>query len=128
MPQAQPKPESKILKSKTIEIDANGKILGRLASEIAVILRGKNKPNFRANTISGDKVVVINAEKIILTGKKLEQKVYYHHTGYLGHLKSETAKELMIKNPSEILRRAVFGMLAKNKLRARLMKNLTFKN
>lgn len=76
----------------------------------------------------GDKVVVQNAAKIVLTGNKLEQKKYYHHTGYLGHLKTITAKELMIKDPGDILKRAVYGMLPKNKLRDGWMKNLTINN
>lgn len=112
----------------TRQIDASGQVVGRLATQIADILRGKDKPSFRAYKICGDKVVVSNASKIVLTGKKLEQKVYQHHTGYLGHLKTITAKELMIKNPSDILKRAVLGMLPKNKLRDLWMKNLTIEN
>lgn len=111
-----------------VEIDASGKVLGRLAAEIAVILRGKDKPSFRPNLIMGEKVVVRNAAKIVITGKKLEQKVYQHHTGYLGHLKTKTMKEIMEKDPSEVLRRAVYGMLPKNKLQDVWMKNLEIKN
>lgn len=125
----QSKPAQKqIEKINKHEIDATDKVLGRVATEIANILRGKNKPSYRPNILCGDRVVVINAKKIILTGKKIEQKIYQHHTGYLGHLKVTTAKELMAKNPAEVLRRAVFGMLPKNKLRDIWMKNLTIEN
>ena len=112
----------------TREIDASGKVLGRLATEVANILRGKDKPAYRPYKIVGDKVVIVNASKIVLTGKKIEQKVYQRHTGYLGHLKTVTAKELMVKNPGQIILNAVYGMLPKNKLRDQLMKNLTIKN
>lgn len=110
------------------EIDATGQVLGRLATHVAVILRGKDKPEFRPNLICGDKVKVTNASKIIITGRKLEQKKYYHHTGYLGHLKEKSMKELMAKNPAEVVRRAVYGMLPDNKLRPILMKNLEILN
>ena len=122
------KPPVKINKIQTRKIDATDRVLGRLATETAIILRGKDKPSFKPYMISGDKVIIINAAKIVLTGNKLEQKVYQRHTGYLGHLKTTTAKELMVKNPAEILRRAIFGMLPKNKLRDDLMKNLTIVN
>lgn len=113
---------------KAYEIDASGKVLGRLATEVANILRGKNKPDFYPNRLVGDKVIVTNASKIIVTGKKMKNKIYYHHTGYLGHLKSKTMEEIFKKNPSEILRRAVNGMLPKNKLRKYWMKNLNIYN
>jgi len=116
------------VKIQSREIDASGKVLGRLACEVANILRGKDKPSYRPYKIVGDKVVITDASKIILTGRKLEQKVYQHHTGYLGHLKTVTAKELMVKNPAQILQNAVYGMLPKNKLRDQLMKNLIIKN
>jgi len=103
-------------------------VLGRLATKIADTLRGKRKPSFRPYLVMGDKVIVQNASKIILTGNKIEQKKYYHHTGYLGHLKTVTAKELMVKDPGDILKRAVYGMLPKNKLRDGWMKNLTIIN
>jgi large subunit ribosomal protein L13 len=102
--------------------------LGRLASEVAVALRGKDKPNFRPYLFVGDKVVVKNAGKIIITGKKLENKVYQRHTGYLGHLKTNSLKEIFAKNPGEVLKRAVYGMLPKNKLRNTWMKNLKIEN
>lgn len=126
------KPQSKIAivpaKQETREIDAAGQVLGRLATQTAVILRGKDKPEFRPNLICGDKVKIINASKIIITGRKLEQKKYYHHTGYLGHLKEKSMKELMEKNPAEVVCRAVYGMLPDNKLRPILMKNLEISN
>lgn len=120
-----PKPQNK---RETREIDATGQVLGRLATQIAVILRGKDKPSFRPNLIVGDKVKVVNASKIVVTGRKMEQKRYYHHTGYLGHLKEKSLKELMAKDPADVVRRAVYGMLPSNKLRPTLMKNLTIEN
>lgn len=130
-PAKQSKPNKIGPKPKQIEtqaIDASGQVLGRVSTQIAVILRGKDKPTFRYNVCSGSKVVVSNASKIVLTGKKLDQKAYHHHTGYLGHLKTITAKELMVKNPGDILRRSVYGMLPNNKLKDKWMKNLTINN
>jgi large subunit ribosomal protein L13 len=104
-------------------VDAEGKVLGRLASEIATRLRGKHKPNYSTFMDVGDFIVVINADKVKLTGNKLENKTYYHHTGYIGHLKETTAKELLEKKPTEVLHKAVKGMLPKNTLgRAQLKK------
>jgi large subunit ribosomal protein L13 len=105
-------------------IDAEGKVLGRLASEVAQKLRGKNNPQFVPFADTGDFVVVVNAEKILLTGRKLDQKVYYRHTGYIGGLKSITAKKLKEKRPEELIRRAVKGMLPKNSLGRKLNKKL----
>ncbi len=105
-------------------VDATGKTLGRLASEIAKILMGKNKPTYTPHVDSGDFVVVVNAEKVFTTGRKLEQKKYYRHTGYFGHLKETTLKEMLEKKPEEVIRLAVRGMLPKNKLRDRRMKRL----
>lgn len=122
------KTKQPINKIETREIDASGKVLGRLATEVAIILRGKDKPSFRPYLIVGDKVKIINASKIVLTGKKIDQKVYHHHTGYLGHLKTVTAKDLMAKNPADVVKRAIFGMLPKNKLRDQMMKNLDILN
>lgn len=121
----QPKP---VNKKETREIDAAGKVLGRLATEIAIVLRGKDKPSFRPNLVVGDNVHVVNASKIVITGRKLEQKKYYHHTGYLGHLKEKSLKELLAKDPSDVVKRAVYGMLPDNKLRPILMKNLEIEN
>lgn len=105
-------------------VDATGKTLGRLASEIAKILMGKHKPTYTPHVDGGDFVVVINAEKIHATGKKLNQKIYYKHTGYPGGLKETTLKEMLQKKPEEVIRLAVRGMLPKNKLRDRRMKRL----
>lgn len=105
-------------------IDGEGKVLGRLASEVAGRLRGKNNPQFVPYADTGDFVVVVNAEKIILTGKKLDQKVYYRHTGFIGGLKSITARKLKDKKPEELLRQAVKGMLPKNSLGRKLNKKL----
>ncbi len=104
-------------------IDAKEKVLGRLASEIASILRGKNKPIFTPHMDAGDYVVVINADKVILTGGKIEKKIYYHHSGYVGGLKKTTAKEMLLKKPENLIKFAVKGMLPKNSLgRRQLMK------
>jgi large subunit ribosomal protein L13 len=107
-----------------VVIDANGAILGRLASNVASRLRGKNNPLFTPHVDTGESVIVINAEKILLTGKKLEQKIYYRHSGYTGGLKEITAKKLLEKKPEDIIRFAVKGMLPKNKLGAALYKKL----
>jgi large subunit ribosomal protein L13 len=105
-------------------IDANGKVLGRLASKIARILRGKDKAIFSPHLDTGDFVIVVNAEKIRLTGDKLKGKVYYHHSGYPGGLKTITAEKLLAKKPEELLRRAVKGMLPKNRLGRKVFKKL----
>ncbi|NMB25516.1 MAG: 50S ribosomal protein L13 [Firmicutes bacterium] len=97
-------------------IDAEDKVLGRLAGEIATILRGKHKPQFTPHMDTGDFVIVVNAEKVKLTGKKREQKTYYWHTGYPGGIRSRTAGELLARKPEEVIRKAVWGMLPKNKL------------
>ena len=105
-------------------VNADGAILGRMASEIAARLRGKRNPLYTPHMDTGDAVVVVNAEKIVLTGKKWDQKIYYHHTGYIGSLKSITAKKLLEKKPEELVRHAVRGMLPKNKLGRALLKKL----
>ncbi|MBF1050874.1 MAG: 50S ribosomal protein L13 [Peptostreptococcaceae bacterium] len=105
-------------------IDAEGKTLGRLSTEIAKLLRGKHKVTFTPHVDGGDYVVIINAEKIEVTGKKRDNKVYRHHTGYIGNLKEINFKKLQEKNPEEIIRLSVRGMLPKNKLRAPMMKRL----
>ncbi len=105
-------------------INADGKILGRLATEISVLLRGKGKATFAHFMDTGDFVVVINAEKIQVTGRKLEQKKYYHHTGYPGGIKEKVLSELMDTNPEEVLRKAVWGMIPKNKLGRKVYKKL----
>ena len=97
-------------------IDAEGLVLGRLATRVAMILRGKNKPIYTPNADTGDFVVIVNAEKVRLTGNKLENKAYYHHTGYPGGIKKELAKDIMKKAPERIIMSAVRGMLPKNTL------------
>lgn len=110
----------------THTIDATGRVLGKLATEIAVLLRGKHKPDFLPYKDTGDFVEVTNIAQLKFTGKKVEQKVYYRHTGYLGGLKSESLKNLVVKNPDLVLKKAVYGMLPKNKLRAKQIKRLRF--
>ena len=105
-------------------VDANGEILGRLATQIAARLRGKHNPMFTPHVDSGDSVVVVNAEKIVLTGRKWDQKKYYHHSGYIGGLTEITAKNLLEKRPEDLIRFAVKGMLPKNRLGRTLLKKL----
>ena len=99
-------------------IDAEAKTLGRLATQIADLLRGKGKPEYTAHIDTGDFVVVVNAEKVHVTGKKLEQKIYYRHSGYPGGLRQRTLAEQLERRPEEVLRKAVKGMLPKNRLAA----------
>ncbi len=105
-------------------VDAQDKVLGRLASNIALRLRGKHKPIYTPHVDTGDFIVVINAEKVLLTGNKLKQKVYYRHSGYPGGLKSITAEKLQEKKPEELLRLVVKGMLPKNSLGRGMFKKL----
>ncbi|WP_456400214.1 50S ribosomal protein L13 [Mesoaciditoga sp.] len=105
-------------------VDATGKPLGRLAREIAVILRGKNKPTYTPHVDTGDFVVVINAEKVALTGNKLNDKFYYHHTGYMGNLRSMSAKDMLKKHPEDVVRLAVRGMMPKGVLGRHMLKKL----
>jgi len=105
-------------------VDAEGQNLGRLATRIADTLRGKNKPQFTPHVDTGDFVVVVNAEKITVTGKKLDEKIYYRHSGYPGGLKQRTLREQLERRPTEVLRTAVKGMLPKNKLAARQLTKL----
>jgi len=108
----------------THTIDASNKTLGRLATQIAILLRGKQRPDFVPNKDTGDFVIVKNIDKIRFTGKKLENKIYYRHTGYLGGLRKIPLKELIKKNLEEVLKKAVFGMLPNNKLRDKQIKRL----
>ena len=108
-------------------IDAENKILGRLATEVALLLRGKNNPKFSSSTLTGNRVTVYNTDKIKVTGKKVEQKIYRHHSGFPGGLKEATFRELREKDSREIIRHAVKGMLPKNRLRAKFIKNLILK-
>lgn len=105
-------------------IDAEGKTLGRLASEAASILRGKHKPQFTPHVDTGDFVIIINAEKITVTGNKLQDKFYYRHSGYPGGLKKTSLKDVLNKNPERALQHAIFGMLPKNKLGRAMQKKL----
>jgi large subunit ribosomal protein L13 len=114
------------IERKTQRIDATGKILGRLATEVALILRGKNKPTFAPNIDSGDIVIISNVGKIKITGNKLNDKLYRHYSGYLGGLKSEKMSNLMNKNPKEIFKLAVLRMLPKNRMQKQVIKKLKF--
>jgi large subunit ribosomal protein L13 len=105
-------------------VDAEGETLGRLASKVALLLRGKRKPNFTPHVDCGDNVVIINAEKINLTGKKWDSKTYVRHTGYPGGQRFTTANEMLAKDPARIVEKSIKGMLPKNKLGAELFRNL----
>ena len=109
---------------KWVVVDAEGAVLGRLATTIASRLRGKHNPMFTPHVDMGDWVVVINADKIVLTGRKWDQKNYYRHSGYIGSLKTITARKLLEKRPEDLIRFAVKGMLPKNRLGSRLIKKL----
>lgn len=120
---------SKIPKEQEIDkkwylIDAQDKILGRLASQVAGMLRGKHKPIFTPHLDTGDFIVVINASKVKTTGKKFEKKKYYHHTGYVGGIKHAILKDVMLKKPEEVIRMAVKNMLPKNKLGKKMFTKL----
>ncbi len=105
-------------------VDAEGCTLGRLASEVAKILRGKNKPQFTPHIDTGDYVIITNAEKIKVTGKKLSQKIYYHHSGYVGGMKETTLSEMLAKKPERVLELAIKGMLPKGPLGRKMYKKL----
>jgi len=105
-------------------LDATDMVLGRLAVQVASILRGKTKPEFTPHTDVGDFVVIINADKVKVTGNKIEQKTYYHHSGYMGGIKSATMKEVLGKKPEDVIKRAVKGMLPKNSLGRAMFKKL----
>jgi large subunit ribosomal protein L13 len=105
-------------------VNAEGKVLGRLSSELAKILKGKNKPTYTPHLDTGDFVVVVNAGKVTLTGKKLKDKIYYHHTGYPGGIKQVNAEKLLAKKPTEMIRIAVKGMLPKNSLGRQMLRKL----
>jgi len=114
----------KTVDKKWLLVDAEGQALGRLASKIAKLLRGKHKPNYTPHVDCGDNIVVINAEKVTLSGNKWDSKTYSRYTGYPGGQRYTTAKELLEKNPSRIVEKAVKGMLPKNRLGADLFRNL----
>ena len=105
-------------------VDAEGQALGRVASQVANVLRGKNKPIYTPNVDTGDYVIIINASKVILTGKKLDQKIYYKHSGYVGGLKETKYRKLLAEKPEEALRHAVVGMLPKGPLGRQMAKKL----
>lgn len=105
-------------------VDAEGKTLGRLASEIANILRGKNKPIYTPHIDTGDYVIVVNAEKIVTSGKKMDQKIYYHHSEYVGGMKETTLKDMLKKKPEFVMTHAVKGMLPKGPLGRQMLKKL----
>lgn len=105
-------------------VDADGMTLGRLASQVAAVLRGKNKPIFTPNCDTGDHVIIINASKVVLTGKKLDQKFYYHHSGYAGGLKETSYRKLMAEKPEFAVRHAIVGMLPKGSLGRQMAKKL----
>ncbi len=117
-----PKPEN--IDREWFLVDAQDQILGRLASQIAHRLRGKHKPEFAPHMDNGDFIVVVNCEKIKVTGNKLQKKNYYHHTGYVGNLKSITLEKQLQQKPEEVLRTAVRGMLPKNRLGRAMLKKL----
>ena len=105
-------------------VDAEGKTLGRLASEVAKVLRGKNKAIFTPHIDTGDYVIVVNADKVKVTGKKLDQKIYYHHSDYVGGMKETTLREMMAKKPEKVIELAVKGMLPKGPLGRQMIKKL----
>jgi large subunit ribosomal protein L13 len=105
-------------------VNAEGKVLGRLSAEIAKMLKGKNKPTYTPHLDTGDFVIVVNARKVTLTGKKMKDKIYYHHTGYPGGIKEMTAEKLLTKKPTEMIRMAVKGMLPKTSLGRQMLRKL----
>ena len=117
-------PTEKDFARKTYLVDASGKTLGRLAARIATILMGKGKVTFAPDQLSGDQVIVVNAQAVNVTGRKKEQKIYKHYSGYPGGLKTYTFEELMAKKPEEIITRAVSRMLPKNKLGREMQRRL----
>ncbi len=119
-----PLPKLNEIEKKWYVVDATNKVLGRLAGQIALRLRGKHKPSYTPHLDTGDFIIVINAEKVRLTGRKLDQKMYYRHSGYLGGLKSMTARQMLEKKPEEVIRLAVKRMLPKNKLARHQLKKL----
>jgi len=118
------KTEDALAQRRWYVVDAEGKILGRMASEIAKVLRGKNKPIFTPNVDAGDFVIVVNARGIKLTGKKLAKKVYYRHTEYPGGIRQRTAAQMLAEKPEQLVRLAVKGMLPKNRLSRKLVTKL----
>ena len=112
------------IERKWFVVDATDKTLGRLAAEVAKVLRGKHKPTFTPHMDTGDNVIIVNADKVVLTGKKLDQKIYYHHSGYAGGLKETKYRKLMAEKPEFAVRHAVVGMLPKGPLGRQMAKKL----
>ena len=117
-------PNEAAIERKWYVVDATGCTLGRLASEVAKVLRGKNKPILTPHADTGDYVIVVNADKVVVTGKKLDQKIYYHHSDYVGGMKETTLREKLAKAPVEVVELAVKGMLPKGPLGRRMYKKL----
>ena len=117
-------PKTADINRKWYVVDAEGLVLGRLASQVANILRGKNKPIYTPNVDTGDYVIIVNADKLVLTGKKLDQKIYYHHSGYAGGLKETKYRKLMAEKPELAVRHAIVGMLPKGPLGRQMAKKL----
>lgn len=113
---------------KWVVIDAADQALGRVASKVAAIVRGKTKPIYTPHVDTGDNVIIINAAQVKMTGQKWRKKIYHHHTGYIGHLRSATAKEIFDKNPRELLKKAINGMLPKTRLGRTLRNNYRIYN
>jgi large subunit ribosomal protein L13 len=118
------KPEEYVNNRKWYVVDAEGKVLGRLASEVAKVLRGKNKPEYTPHVDTGDHVIVVNAEKILLTGRKLDQKLYRHYSGYPGGMKEVKYRHLIERRPEKVIEIAVKGMLPKNSLGRQMYRKL----
>lgn len=119
-----PLPKVNEIQKKWFVVDASGKVLGRLATQLATRLRGKHRPDFTPHLDTGDFIIVINAEKVKLTGNKMDQKMYHRHSGYLGGLKSVNARTMLEKKPEDVIRLAVKRMMPKNKLARQQMKKL----
>ena len=117
-------PKKDAVEKKWWVIDADGKVLGRLATQIAILLRGKAKPQYAPFVDTGDFVIVVNAEKIVVTGRKTELKEYHSHSGYPGGIKTEILKDLMAKKPEDVIKKAVWGMIPKNTLGRAVYKKL----
>ena len=117
-------PKADEIESEWVLVDANDQNLGRLSTQIASILLGKHKPSFTPGVDTGDYVVVVNAERVQVTGKKLTDKIYYHHTGYPGGIKSISLRDQLAKHPERVLERAVWGMIPHNRLGRKLLKKL----
>ena len=117
-------PVAQKIERKWYVIDAENVVLGRLATEVASILRGKHKPTFTPHVLCGDCVIIVNAEKVALTGSKLDDKMYYRHSGYPGGLKSRTAKRMLELQPQKVLEKSIRGMLPKNRLGDDMYRNL----